>query len=115
MESKTTWDILNSSEKPLHQTIKLFKTMTVTIPATPLTGQELLDTIKALGDVSKLELAKACGYAIETEDGTIKTDFTAFYEAILTAKGVDLQLQRDNSPETQAKEMRMKIWESTLR
>ena len=55
-----------------------------------LTGSELLTKVKDLGDVSKTDLATACGYVSKKKDGTDRVNFTAFYEALLNAKGIDL-------------------------
>ena len=55
-----------------------------------LTGAELLARVKDLGDVSKSDLVRACGYVSEKKDGGDRLNFTAFYEALLEAKGVNL-------------------------
>ena len=55
-----------------------------------LTGSDLLTKVKDLGDVSKTDLATACGYVSKKKDGTDRVNFTAFYEALLNAKGIDL-------------------------
>ena len=55
-----------------------------------LTGSDLLDKVKELGDVSKSDLVRACGYVSEKKDGGDRLNFTAFYEALLEAKGVNL-------------------------
>ncbi len=55
-----------------------------------LTGSDLLTKVKDLGDVSKTDLATACGYVTDKKDGGQRVNFTAFYEALLSAKGVDL-------------------------
>ena len=55
-----------------------------------LTGSELLTKVKDLGDVSKTDLATACGYVSKKKDGSDRVNFTAFYEALLNAKGIDL-------------------------
>ena len=55
-----------------------------------LTGSELLAKVKELGDVSKSELVRECGYVSEKKDGGDRLNFTAFYEALLEAKGVNL-------------------------
>ena len=55
-----------------------------------LAGTELLTKVKELGDVSKTELATQCGYVSKKKDGTDRVNFTAFYEALLGAKGVEL-------------------------
>ena len=54
-----------------------------------LTGSDLLAKVKELGDVSKSDLVRACGYVSTKKDGTERLNFTAFYEALLNAKGVD--------------------------
>ena len=55
-----------------------------------LTGADLLTKVKELGDVSKSDLVRACGYVSSKKDGTERLNFTAFYEALLDAKGVNL-------------------------
>ena len=55
-----------------------------------LTGSDLLAKVKDLGDVSKSDLVKACGYVSTKKDGGERLNFTAFYEALLEAKGVNL-------------------------
>ena len=55
-----------------------------------LTGSDLLTKVKDLGDVSKTDLATACGYVSQKKDGSDRVNFTAFYEALLNAKGIDL-------------------------
>ena len=55
-----------------------------------LTGSDLLAKVKELGDVSKTDLATACGYVTDKKDGGQRVNFTAFYEALLSAKGVEL-------------------------
>ena len=55
-----------------------------------LTGSELLAKVKELGDVSKSELVRECGYVSTKKDGTERLNFTSFYEALLGAKGVSL-------------------------
>ena len=54
-----------------------------------LTGADLLAKVKELGDVSKSDLVRACGYVSHTKDGSERLNFTAFYEALLNDKGVD--------------------------
>ena len=55
-----------------------------------LTGTDLLSKVKDLGDVSKTDLARGCGYVSTKKDGVERVNFTAFYEALLEAKGVSL-------------------------
>lgn len=54
----------------------------------PLTGSDLLAKVKEIGDASKSDLVRACGYVSTKKDGTERLNFTAFYEALLQAKGV---------------------------
>jgi hypothetical protein len=53
-----------------------------------LTGTDLLAKVKELGDASKSDLVRSCGYVSTKKDGTERLNFTAFYEALLEAKGV---------------------------
>jgi hypothetical protein len=55
-----------------------------------LTGADLLAKVKELSDASKSDLVRACGYVSFKKDGSERLNFTAFYEALLNAKGVDL-------------------------
>ena len=55
-----------------------------------LTGKDLLAKVKDLGDVSKSDLVKACGHVSTKKGGGERLNFTAFYEALLEAKGVNL-------------------------
>ena len=61
-----------------------------TAPSGPLTGAELQAKVKEMGDASKSDLVRACGYVSTRKDGTERLNFTAFYEALLNAKGVNL-------------------------
>ena len=55
-----------------------------------LTGSDLLAKVKELGEVSKSDLVRACGYVSTKKKGGARLNFTAFYEALLEAKGVNL-------------------------
>ena len=55
-----------------------------------LTGSDLLAKVKELGDASKSDLVRACGYVSTKKNGGERLNFTAFYEALLEAKGVNL-------------------------
>lgn len=56
----------------------------------PLTGPELLAKVKSMGDASKTDLVRACGYVSTKKNGTERLNFTAFYGALLDAKGLDV-------------------------
>jgi hypothetical protein len=55
-----------------------------------LTGSDLLAKVKELGDASKSVLVRECGYVSTKKDGSERLNFTAFYEALLEAKGLNL-------------------------
>ena len=54
-----------------------------------ITGIDLLAKVKELGDVTKSDLVRSCGYVSTKQDGTERLNFTAFYEALLEAKGMN--------------------------
>lgn len=53
-----------------------------------LTGSSLLARVRELGSIPKSDLVRACGYVGTTKDGTERLNYTAFYEALLEAKGI---------------------------
>jgi hypothetical protein len=53
-----------------------------------LTGPALLAKVKELGDLSKSEVVRSTGYVSTKKDGGERLNFTAFYEALLEAKGL---------------------------
>jgi hypothetical protein len=55
-----------------------------------LTGSDLLAKIKEQSDASRSDLVRAAGYVSTKKDGSERLNFTAFYEALLEAKGVSL-------------------------
>lgn len=55
-----------------------------------LVGTELLEKVRALKDAGRSDLVRACGYISTKPDGTERLNFTAFYEALLVAKGVEI-------------------------
>ncbi|MDI9406502.1 MAG: AbrB family transcriptional regulator [Chitinophagaceae bacterium] len=55
-----------------------------------LNGADLLAKVKELGEASKSELVRACGYVSTKKDGGERLNFTAFYEALLEAKGLSI-------------------------
>ena len=54
-----------------------------------LTGIELIDTIRQNETADEKGLARKCGYATVSKNGSEKILFTPFYEAILIAKGIN--------------------------
>lgn len=61
-----------------------------TIPTEPLTGHQLIAKVSELDGAPKSDLVRACGYVSTKKDGTERLNFTAFYEALLNAKGLGL-------------------------
>lgn len=53
-----------------------------------LKGSSLLARVRELGSVPKAELVRSCGYVGTTKDGSERLNYTAFYEALLEAKGI---------------------------
>lgn len=53
-----------------------------------LRGSELLNKLKEFGNASKSEVVRACGYVTPKQDGGDRLNYTAFYEALLEAKGM---------------------------
>lgn len=54
------------------------------------TGSELLAKVKEMEDAGKSEIVPACGYVSSKKQGGERPNFTAFYEALLEANGVEL-------------------------
>ena len=48
-----------------------------------LTGNQLIKTIKENTDLNKSEIVKVCGYTSVRKDGSIKLNYTEFYQAII--------------------------------
>lgn len=53
-----------------------------------LRGPDLLSKVKELGSVPKSDVVRACGYVSPRKDGSQRLNYTAFYEALLEAKGM---------------------------
>lgn len=56
----------------------------------PLTGRDLLEKVKDLGDMPKEDKAKACGYATFTKDGLERVNMMKFLNALIDADGLEL-------------------------
>ena len=57
---------------------------------TGLTGKALLSRVKELSNLPRRETAKRCGYYTTTKAGAIRVNLTDFYDAVLVARGVEL-------------------------
>jgi hypothetical protein len=56
----------------------------------PLRGKPLLQKVKELSDMSRREVARECGYYTETRKGETRINLAEFYEALLEARGINL-------------------------
>ena len=56
----------------------------------PLTGKALLQKVKG-SDLPRRDLAKECGYYTATKSGVKRVNLSDFYNAVLAAKGVELE------------------------
>ena len=55
-----------------------------------LKGAELLAKVKELEGSNKSQMARGCGYVTAKADGSEQVNFTAFYGALLDAKGLTI-------------------------
>ena len=53
-----------------------------------LRGPELLSKVKELDSMPKSDVVRTCGYVTPRKDGSQRLNYTAFYEALLEAKGM---------------------------
>ncbi|MFM7546210.1 MAG: AbrB family transcriptional regulator [Synechococcales cyanobacterium] len=60
------------------------------IPTTPITGKALLQKAKELSRMPRKEIARRCGYVTVTNSGRARINLTDFYDALLAARGLDL-------------------------
>jgi hypothetical protein len=56
----------------------------------PLTGLELIEKVKQLGNLSKEEKARECGYYTMTKNGLERVNMMKFLNALIDAEGIDL-------------------------
>ncbi|MBW4576320.1 MAG: AbrB family transcriptional regulator [Aphanothece sp. CMT-3BRIN-NPC111] len=56
----------------------------------PLTGDELTKKVKELGNLSKEEKARACGYYTVTKNGVERVNMMKFLNALIDAEGIEL-------------------------
>lgn len=56
----------------------------------PLDGEELIRKVKELGNLSKEEKAKACGYYTVTKNGIERVNMMQFLNALIDAEGIQL-------------------------
>jgi hypothetical protein len=56
----------------------------------PLTGDELLQKVKDLGNLNKEEKARICGYYTVTKNGVERVNMMKFLNALIDAEGIQL-------------------------
>uniref|UniRef100_A0ACD5H1Z4 AbrB family transcriptional regulator n=1 Tax=Desertifilum tharense IPPAS B-1220 TaxID=1781255 RepID=A0ACD5H1Z4_9CYAN len=56
----------------------------------PLTGEDLVRKVKELGNLSKEEKARACGYYTVTKNGIERVNMMKFLNALIDAEGIEL-------------------------
>lgn len=56
-----------------------------------LKGDNLLNKVRLAGDLSKSDLVRECGYASSDKNGREILNFSAFYEAVVEAKGAGVE------------------------
>lgn len=56
----------------------------------PLIGEELIKKVKELGNLSKDDKAKACGYYTKTKNGVERVNMMKFLNALIDAEGIQL-------------------------
>jgi hypothetical protein len=64
--------------------------MTKATQPEPLTGHELINKVKELGNLSKEEKARACGYYTVTKNGVERVNMMKFLNALIDAEGIEL-------------------------
>lgn len=71
-------------------TKKTKSTEETTINPTALTGVDLVNKVKELGNLSKEEKAKSCGYYTVNKNGIERVNMIKFLNALIEAEGIDL-------------------------
>jgi len=56
----------------------------------PLIGSILIDKVKELGNLSKEEKARECGYYTVTKNGVERVNMMKFLNALIDAEGIEL-------------------------
>ncbi|MEM9541893.1 MAG: AbrB family transcriptional regulator [Cyanobacteria bacterium P01_E01_bin.42] len=64
--------------------------MSTTKNPDPLVGQDLLDKLKDLEELSKEEKARECGYYTVTKNGIERVNMMKFLNALIDAEGIEL-------------------------
>jgi hypothetical protein len=65
-------------------------------PSKPLTGETLIQRVRDLGNLSKEEKARACGYSTQTKNGVERVNMMKFLNALIDAEGIELDSTPNN-------------------
>jgi hypothetical protein len=65
-------------------------------PTKPLIGDSLIQKVKDLGNLSKEEKARACGYSTKTKNGVERVNMMKFLNALIDAEGIELDSAPSN-------------------
>ena len=63
----------------------------------PLTGEDLLKKVKDLGNLSKEEKARECGYYTKTKNGVDRVNMMKFLNALIDAEGIQLDSKQSTN------------------
>jgi hypothetical protein len=66
---------------------------------TALTGPDLLAFVEGATASTKSEVVRGAGYVTTTKDGEERVNFSAFYDAMLEAKGISMSFGKGSSGE----------------
>lgn len=69
--------------------------MAKTTQPKPLVGQELIDKVKKLDNLSKEQKARECGYYTVTKNGVERVNMMKFLNALIDAEGIELDSTSD--------------------
>lgn len=74
-------------------------------PIEPLVGKQLIHKVKELGNLSKSEKAKICGYYSVNKNGIERVNMVPFLNALIEAEGIELDATgRDKGHEERSEE-----------
>lgn len=62
-----------------------------------LTGNELLEKVRALGSLPKEEKARECGYYTVTKNGVERVNMMKFLNALIDAEGIELDSKQPSN------------------
>ena len=66
----------------------------------PLEGQALLEKVRELGNLSKEEKARACGYYTVTKNDVERVNMMKFLNALIDAEGIELDSKANGNENT---------------